>query len=349
MLRFVLILFGAVLMAVPVSAQVSVIHDIDVFPIASQQVGHDVAGVGDLNGDGYDDFVAGDPGYLINTGRVVARSGLDGTVLWTSQGGGFGDRHGYAVATAGDIDGNGTPDVVIGSPLRDANGADSGYVEIVSGVDGSTLGTFVGFAGDQLGTTVAGGGDVNGDGVPDIVAGAPYFSIGPVNRGRANVYSGNSGGLLFSVSGFHAGQQVGDCVAMAGDINGDGRADVAFGTPRFESPNGVNSGRLTVYGLVEDVLTGQSVLTTHFEKHGLAAGDAYGFSVAAAGDVNGDGLGDLVVGAPGDNAIGIDSGSIEVLAGPNGAQIYFDQSFATHDAKRDAGARLHRCGRSDRG
>jgi hypothetical protein len=188
-----------------------------------------VAMVGDFNHDGYDDFIVGakfDDSNGANAGVARVYSGKDSSVL-LSVAGGDGDWLGIAVAGAGDVNKDGYADVIIGASGDDPNGTNSGSAYLYSGQTGLLLRTFHGFAAfDHFGRAVAGVGDVDGDGADDVAIGAPQEGNGTVR-----VYSGDSGNLIWTFTGIDAGDAFGDAVNGAGDVTGDGFADVIVGAP----------------------------------------------------------------------------------------------------------------------
>lgn len=146
---------------------------------------------------------------------------------------------GSSVSWAGDVNGDGTPDMILGANA--ANGyAGGAYVH--SGLDGSLLHAFSGFStGDQFGNCVHGAGDTNGDGVPDLVIGATLAQPVGENSGSSYVFSGADGSLLLQMDGMAAEDYLGGSVSFAGDVNGDGRADVIVGA-RLSDLGSLNGG-----------------------------------------------------------------------------------------------------------
>ncbi len=150
--------------------------------------------------------------------------------------------------------------------------------------------------GDQFGNAVGAAGDVNGDGYTDLIAGAWGFNTpGAADAGRAYVYHGSAAIVADSASWNASGQAAGDefagAVAMAGDVNGDGYADVVVGAWGYNSYRG----KAYVYHGSGSGLNSSAAWTANGEYEN----DNFAYSVGAAGDVNGDGYADLVVGAPG--------------------------------------------------
>jgi hypothetical protein len=263
--------------------------------------GYSVATAGDVNGDGYSDVVVGSYGHTGFIGKaylyVGGASGLEASSSWTADGEATSDDFGLRVATAGDVNGDGYSDVVVGAS---GNSSSAGkaylYPGGASGLSSSTSWTAVGEAVDNFfGGSVATAGDVNGDGFSDVVVGASGNSG---TTGKAYLYLGGADHLSVKASwtptGEAASDQFGVSVATAGDVNGDGYADVVVGAPG------------------ESAFTGKAYLFLG-EAGGLAADsswiavgeaedDNFGASVATAGDVNGDGYSDVVVGAYGNDS-----------------------------------------------
>ncbi len=279
--------------------------------------GDAVSDVGDVNGDGYDDFVLGSAGDSTSTpgfaGSARIFSGINGSVLYQFSGDSVGDNFGTSVRGAGDVDGDGIPDVVVGAPLDGLSGPQSGSISVFSGFDGHRIYLFAGDnPGDNFGLTVSGAGDINGDGFDDVLAGAPFASNnGNSSSGRVRVFSGLDGKVLGTLNGDSSGEQFGRWVSGGGDTNGDGLDDIIVGSP-LDSVSFPFAGSAHVYlGFMGSVMA-----TSSF---GFAASDRYGTSVKGAGDVNGDGFADIIVGAPFDDTAFPQAGAARVISG-------FDQS-----------------------
>ena len=319
--------------------------------------GWSVSSAGDVNGDGYDDLIIGADGadpngydtvgetYVVyggssapGTGGELDLSSLDGTNGFILNGIDASDRSGFSVSSAGDVNGDGYDDLIIGAREADPNGDDTvGETYVVYGgasapgtggeLDLSSLDGTNGFIlngideYDYSGWSVSSAGDVNGDGYNDLIIGAreadpngddeggeTYVVYGgasaPGTGGRFNLSSldGTNG---FILNGINEDDESGRSVSSAGDFNGDGYDDLIIGASGAD-PNGRRSGETyVVYGGASAPGTGGELDlssldgTTGFILNGIDAYDFSGFSVSSAGDVNGDGYDDLIIGALG--------------------------------------------------
>ena len=245
--------------------------------------------------------------------------------LWQFDGAAANDVLGISVAGAGDADGDGFTDLVVGAHFADPGGlTNAGSAYVYSGATGSLIWQFDGTArDDQLGRSVSGAGDVDGDGFDDVIIGAGSADPGGLqNAGSAFVYSGATGGLIWRFDGAAAQEVVGASVSGAGDVDGDGFADVIVGA------NGAQPGGLTNAGSAYIYSGATGALIWQFD--GTAVGDALGRSVSDAGDVDGDGFPDVIVGAPFTDPGGIfTTGSAYVYSGATGSLIWqFDGASA---------------------
>ncbi|MDA0668050.1 MAG: hypothetical protein O3A50_09780, partial [Planctomycetota bacterium] len=159
-------------------------------------LGFSVSGAGDVDGDGFDDLIVGalwaDPGGLTEAGSAFVYSGATGSLIWQFDGQASADQLGRSVSGAGDVDGDGFDDVIVGAHGADPGGlSDAGSAFVYSGATGSLIWQFDGQASsDILGISVSGAGDVDGDGFDDVIVGAPSADPGGVSSaGSAYVYS----------------------------------------------------------------------------------------------------------------------------------------------------------------
>jgi hypothetical protein len=281
------------------------------------EFGWSVGTAGDVNGDGYADVIVGAVDYdngQTNEGRAFvyhgSASGLGATADWTAESDQAGAEFGNAVGTAGDVNGDGYADVIVGSPYCDNGQMDEGRAFVYHG-SVAGLSTTPGWTaesdqgGAQFGYSVGTAGDVNGDGYADVVVGSPYYDNGETDEGRAFVYHGSSTGLTTGLADWvaesdWAGAQFGHSVGTAGDVNGDGYADVVVGADHYGNDQ-QHEGRAYVYhGSSTGLTIGPAAWTVESDH----ANAYFGCSVGTAGDVNGDGYADVVVGASGYQAAG---------------------------------------------
>ncbi len=217
---------------------------------------------------------------------------LSTTPNWTAESNQAGAQFGISVASAGDVNGDGFSDVIVGANTFDAGELDEGRAFVYHG-SAAGLSTTPNWtaesnqANSAFGISVASAGDVNGDGFSDVIVGAWQFDNGETDEGRAYVYHGSAAGLSttanWTAESNQAGAQFALSVASAGDVNGDGFSDVIVGAPLFDNAF-INEGAAFVY---HGSATGLST-TPNWVRFSNQASAHFGWTaVASAGDVNG--------------------------------------------------------------
>ncbi|MBC8405606.1 MAG: FG-GAP repeat protein [Planctomycetes bacterium] len=280
-------------------------------------LGHAVAGVGDVNGDGYGDVLLGAPGVnglggelTPDHGLAVVRSGLNGSIIYSYSGSSDKDKVGTGVTGVGDVDGDTIPDFAISS---DANG---GEVIVYSGLDGLAILTISAPAGStRFGEHLAAPGDVNADGIPDLLASGPGSEFGGVTEvGAVYLMSGADGSLIRSHGGVAQFDNFGRQICCPGDMDGDGISEIVA-TATGANPNGLDgAGSVFVY-------SGATGGQLH-QFDGAAKYDFFGWSVASPGDLDGDNFADLLVGSIFENYNGRgEVGIVYIYSGATGALI----------------------------
>ncbi len=268
-------------------------------------LGLGIEAAGDVNADDVPDVIAGAPGG----DRTLVYSGRDGSVLLTLRAEGTGDNFGRKVSDVGDVNGDGHDDVLVGSPLNDGNGQDAGAAYVFSGADGSTLLTLRGSRpGDNFGNAVNGW---VGDNGLLLVIGAP--NGGENNGGQTYVYDRLSQEPKFVIESDETGARLGGMfVSVVGDVDADGIQDV-YASDWSNRALGPSTGRIFVHSGA----TGERLYTLT----GEAAGDGFGIGTADAGDVDGDGYDDLVIGAWQHKSAAASGGKVYIYSGRDGSLI----------------------------
>lgn len=314
---------------------------------ANDAAGSSVAGVGDVNGDGYADFVIGAPNnaeagtragqaYLFlgrpNWASTYSLANADASFLGEAQQ----DSAGFLVAAGGDLNGDGLDDIVISAPTAASAagkvyvifGRSSGWARDTSlaAADASFIGEQ---AGDIAGQSAAGVGDVNGDGYDDLVIGAWKNDEGASGAGKVYLIFGKSSGWSRNVglgsadaawTGATQDEAAGLPVAAAGDVNGDGYADILVGAIGYgdgvSAPESAGRTYL-ILGRSGGFSGTQNIASAAIASFiGEGTWDSAGWALSGDGDVNGDGLDDFLIGAP-DNSTdnGEGSGQVYLILG----------------------------------
>jgi len=266
--------------------------------------GHSLTTAGDVTGDGFDDFLVGAPGlgkvYLFEGSKNGPGSGPDWQV-----GGDPDSGIGTAVGFAGDVNGDGFHDVLVSADaIADPQGGGSpaeGVLLFLGSLKGLGTNADLLLRGDQaksgFGDAVAPAGDVNGDGFDDVLVGAPHHGNGQKDEGMAYLFQGQEGGIagqaVWKKESDETGSFFGRSLYTAGDVNGDGFADVVVGAYGWDG--GLDDrGRVEVYHGSEAFLPQEPAWFLEGDRK-----DAWlGYAVSTAGDANGDGYADVIVGAP---------------------------------------------------
>ena len=239
--------------------------------------GLSVVNLGDLNHDEVEDYAVGAPGWTLATGRALVFSGSTGSQLFAFPGHGAGSLTGFAIANAGDVNADGTDDLIIGAPTKFNGQVFLGAAYVRSGADGTLIHSLEGVVNEGcFGWSVAGAGDVNGDGYDDFAVATPFMGTGGVE-----IFSGLDGSMIRQVTYGTSYGEFGRSIANIGDVNGDGFDELAIGAPYIS--------KAFIYDSRHDQIT---------RTFSLATGSEFGYAVANTGDVNDDGVNDVMIGAP---------------------------------------------------
>ena len=333
---------------------------------ANDASGCSVTVAGDINGDGHNDLLIGAYGYGSGIGRsyvvfggpgigssgLILLSSLNGANGFKLDGENSGDSSGVSVDVAGDINGDGHADLIIAAPgypkygrqgrsyvLFGGLGVGSGGVIALSSLNGSNGfkldgENFNDMSDDSFSGFISAAGDINGDGYSDLIIGASGYPKGD-DKGRSYVLFGGpgvggSGGVIalsslngsngFKLDGENNNDRSGYSVSGAGDINGDGHDDLIVGAPYYGKYNGRSYVVFGGPGVGSGGIIALSSLngSNGFKLDGENNVDSSGGVVSAAGDINGDGYDDLLIGAAYANANGNGKGRSYVVFGRPG-------------------------------
>ncbi len=302
-----------------------------------EQFGHVVARIGDVNNDGVADWAVGAPGSNVagsQTGRVYVFYGSadpSATADVIIDGATGGDQFGYAISAAGDFNGDGKDDFIVGAPYSDLRAQNAGAAYIIYGTNSgpsADLADATVFAGqiadDNFGWSVSDAGNFLGGPADCVAVGAPSNNThGGIDAGALYVFEGRTAGadpdttIDFAAgigSASKAGSSFGFAVREIGSFDGDGYMDLAVGAPLCDE-SALDAGRLEIFR------GGTSPSTTAYRYvNGAIAGDQFGYSLARVYDVTGSGLDDVLIGAPYHDSDAADGGRAYLYAGGSSSQ-----------------------------
>ena len=328
--------------------------------LSGDSAGHSVSSAGDVDGDGLDDLLVGaifnDDGgnkagkaYLILGASLGISSEIDLSLAdYSFLGENIEDWAGYSVSSAGDVDGDGLDDLLVGAMFNDDRGGDAGKTYLILG---ASLGisseidlsladySFVGEnRGDWAGFSVSSAGDVDGDGLGDILVGASAY--GGSKYGKVYLILGASLGTTSEIDlsdadhsfmGENGHDFAGCSVSTAGDVDGDGLDDLLVGAYGHDGGGSEAGKAYLILGASLGTTAGIDLSLADYSFGGEEGSDNAGMSVSSAGDVDGDGLGDLLVGALGNNDGGSGAGQVYLILGASlGSTGWIDLSLADH-------------------
>ncbi|SDH39378.1 FG-GAP repeat-containing protein [Dyadobacter soli] len=295
-----------------------------------EEFGRAVACAGDVQGDGYADVMiaAKTQGKsLPNQGVVMLYSGIQAgigkkpsSVFKSDQGNAY---LGQSLAGAGDVDGDGYSDIVIGAYLYDQGQDNEGAIMVWHGGasgPGMATGVYSAQSESALGYSISGAGDIDGDGYDDMIVGAPHYDNGQSEEGVAFVFKGTPDGISKNASDTLEADQAdasfGTSVSAAGDINGDGFGDIIVGAMHYDSGENEEGAAFVYFGSP----AGLNPVPIHLESN--KTGAWFGCAAAHAGDLNDDGFSEIVIGAMNYSNGQSEEGAVYVFPGsPNGPNI----------------------------
>lgn len=313
-------------------------------------LGQSLSRAGDINNDGHEDLIFGAHSHDAGAAWIfLGAEMLNTTPDIELAGEVFGDYFGRSVSGAGDVNGDGYDDVMVGAPLNDYGGIDAGRAYIYFG--GPKMGnepniTLTGLAaGDNFGSDVADAGDVNGDGYADVLVSSPNNDTGGYNSGSVSVFFGGpqmDDAPDLVLTGASQRDNFGSSISGAGDLNRDGYDDVIIGAEKNDS-GGTDSGSAYLFygGARMDN-------SSDLNFTGEAKDDWFGAAVSDAKDVNNDGFPDLIIGAPHNSTGGNRAGKAYVYFGGRSVDNVPDRYFVGRSPDQLLGYMLASAGDFDR-
>ncbi|MBK8180906.1 MAG: FG-GAP repeat protein [Planctomycetes bacterium] len=272
-----------------------------------QKLGRAVVSIGDVDGDGTADYAIGSDGWdvtsRIDAGMFTIFSGASGATILVVQGPTAGAELGYSIAATGDVDGDLIPDVLVGS---------SGSGAWVYSASGTLIHTLAAPAqNDRFGCAVAGLGDLNNDGRGEFAVGASQQSSA---NGYVRVYNGYDKSLRYTLMGPSVNSRFGQCVRSMGDLDGDGRRELAVGSPIYYGTSGGE-------GLVQIFSGINGGWIRNVPGHG--SNQYFGSSIDSGADLDADGFDDLIVGEPNARNVQISgAGAACAVSGASGVRLF---------------------------
>lgn len=280
-----------------------------------ERLGHCMQRLGDINGDGVCDLVVGayrDRLGGLKSGSVHVLDGKNGTRLYTVTEDEDGAEFGKSVAAISDLDGDGHNEWVSGAWLSNTNGPSSGKASLYSGVDGKRLRSWSGPAGSLYGQNVARIGDITGDGKDEFAISGPRARLGSHRVGLVDIIDGGNGDRLARFSGTKT-SNFGWWITGPGDLDKDGVPDILIGAPDDDRGE-MDAGAVTaISGRTQEKI---------YEILGTSPNEGLGWFVGPAGDVDGDGRPEYLVGSPRHEARGIETGAVRLIRGRDGKVMF---------------------------
>ena len=310
-------------------------------------------------------LVNDDPVESIEIKMRTDLSNVDAS-FWGEDGG---DNSGRPVAGAGDVNGDGYDDILIGASLDDDGGSGAGQTYLILGkASGWAMDTDLSSAdasfwgedaGDESGSSIAGAGDVNGDGYDDILIGAYGDDDGGSDAGQTYLILGKASGWSMDTDlssadasywGEDAGDRTGERVSGAGDVNGDGYEDILIGAYGDDDGGYLAGQTYLILGKASGLCLDTILSDADASFLGEDDYDYSGYSISGAGDVNGDGYDDIIIGAFGDDEVGTSAGQTYIFLGKTSGwsmDTYLanaDASFLGENAVDRSGERVSGAG-----